>query len=410
MLTGSVSISGTTYQGQTLTANTSSLGGTGTISYQWKRGTTDIGTNNNTYVLQAADVGSRITVTTTRTGSSGYITSSQTAVINQNPRLPYYYPGTGKTYNGFTGTEGSLTTSSGGVKVTYPSETTFSADGFFTLEGTVTNSMAQHNAIIFVTKDSDPTNLKTTYFVSNNFNERIWLRFGSGAYTVSVHGISSITFNSQGVYQGCSYYNPPITFKVTNTRNEGDMRFIYPSYIIQSDDPMITGLASELTQGISDNTEKLRAINNYITQNTIYDYDSVNIVRKRQDALSVFGTRYYINSQYPNGHFLAVCEGYANAFAALARAAGFEVKYIVSESMNHAWNHVLVSNTWRFIDVTWNDPAPDRGPTGTSYTYFNLTSLYGVSNSHTGWETDFGRSLISVPKAPWQRDVPQGWY
>jgi hypothetical protein len=53
--------------GQTLTANTDYLGGSGTISYQWMRDeTTAIGTDSNTYILQSADEGSTITVIVTR--------------------------------------------------------------------------------------------------------------------------------------------------------------------------------------------------------------------------------------------------------------------------------------------------------------------------------------------------------
>jgi len=80
-LTGTVNISGTTQVGQTLTANTGSLGGNGIITYHWKRGTTDIGTNSSTYVVQTADVGSTITVTVTRSGYSGSVTSSPTAIV-----------------------------------------------------------------------------------------------------------------------------------------------------------------------------------------------------------------------------------------------------------------------------------------------------------------------------------------
>jgi hypothetical protein len=80
-LTGTVSISGTAVTGQTLTANTGFLGGSGTISYQWKRDSTVIGTNSNTYVLQIADAGSTITVTVTRTENSGSKTSSPTAAV-----------------------------------------------------------------------------------------------------------------------------------------------------------------------------------------------------------------------------------------------------------------------------------------------------------------------------------------
>ena len=52
---GSVAISGTATQGQTLTATVSDDDGvTGTITYQWKRGEADIGANSATYEKIAA--------------------------------------------------------------------------------------------------------------------------------------------------------------------------------------------------------------------------------------------------------------------------------------------------------------------------------------------------------------------
>jgi len=82
MLTGTVSISGTAKVGQTLTADTSNLDGTGDISYQWKRnGVHVIGTNNNTYIVGIEDKDSTIAVTVSRTGNSGHIVSSATATV-----------------------------------------------------------------------------------------------------------------------------------------------------------------------------------------------------------------------------------------------------------------------------------------------------------------------------------------
>jgi hypothetical protein len=86
-LTGTVGITGTAQVGQTLTANISNLGGSGTVTYQWKRGETNIGANSNTYILQTADVGSTITVTVTRVDNSGSITSAPTAVVVENVPL-----------------------------------------------------------------------------------------------------------------------------------------------------------------------------------------------------------------------------------------------------------------------------------------------------------------------------------
>ena len=83
-LTGAVTITGNAQVGEMLTANTSALGGTGTISYQWKRGSTPIGENKNTYDVQTSDVGSTITVTVTRAGYSGSVVSGATAVVTNH--------------------------------------------------------------------------------------------------------------------------------------------------------------------------------------------------------------------------------------------------------------------------------------------------------------------------------------
>ncbi|MCL2804450.1 MAG: hypothetical protein FWD26_00740 [Treponema sp.] len=81
LLTGTVTITGTAQVGQTLTANTGSLGGSGTISYQWRRASTNVGTNSNTYTAQSGDLGATITVTVTRAGHSGSVTSAPTAAV-----------------------------------------------------------------------------------------------------------------------------------------------------------------------------------------------------------------------------------------------------------------------------------------------------------------------------------------
>ncbi|MDR2701850.1 MAG: glycoside hydrolase family 11 protein [Spirochaetaceae bacterium] len=87
-LTGSVSITGTAQAGLVLTANTGSLEGSGTISYQWLRGDSSSGTFNNifgaassTYTLVADDVGKYIKVTVTRSGNTGSVDSSATAQV-----------------------------------------------------------------------------------------------------------------------------------------------------------------------------------------------------------------------------------------------------------------------------------------------------------------------------------------
>ncbi|MDR1029972.1 MAG: hypothetical protein LBL76_03765 [Treponema sp.] len=86
-LTGTVAIEGTATVGQTLTANTDNLGGTGAISYQWLRGNTDIpGATGASYVLTADDQGSTISVRVTRAGNTGRVTSGSTGAVTADDR------------------------------------------------------------------------------------------------------------------------------------------------------------------------------------------------------------------------------------------------------------------------------------------------------------------------------------
>ncbi|MCU7934291.1 MAG: cadherin domain-containing protein [Candidatus Thiodiazotropha sp. (ex Dulcina madagascariensis)] len=85
--TGSVTISGETTQGQTLTADASGLAdsdGLGVFSYRWQSGTAEVTENSGTYTLTASDVGNTITVSVSYTDGQGTqesVTSNATATV-----------------------------------------------------------------------------------------------------------------------------------------------------------------------------------------------------------------------------------------------------------------------------------------------------------------------------------------
>jgi hypothetical protein len=83
VLSGAVSIAETAKVGETLTADTAALDGSGTIGYQWERshtaasGFADIpGATSGTYTLTAADQGKYLRARVSRAGHSGTITSN----------------------------------------------------------------------------------------------------------------------------------------------------------------------------------------------------------------------------------------------------------------------------------------------------------------------------------------------
>ncbi|MCL2443931.1 MAG: hypothetical protein FWD13_10790, partial [Treponema sp.] len=87
-LDGTVNITGAAWEGYTLTANIGALGGSGLITFQWLRdGGIGIGTNSNTYVVQAADIGSTISVTVTRSDNTGSVSSAPTDVVIPVPSV-----------------------------------------------------------------------------------------------------------------------------------------------------------------------------------------------------------------------------------------------------------------------------------------------------------------------------------
>jgi hypothetical protein len=107
--TGSVTISGTAKQGQTLTAaNTlADADGMGTVSYQWKANGTSIGgATGSTYLLTESEVGKTITVLASYIDLSGTAESvasaATTAVINLNDA-----PQGSLSISGGTGTSGA---------------------------------------------------------------------------------------------------------------------------------------------------------------------------------------------------------------------------------------------------------------------------------------------------------------
>ena len=82
--TGSITISGTAKQGQTLTAVSTlvDVDGLGTISYQWKAGAVNItGATSSTYVLTQAEVGKLISVTASYTDAQGTAESESSETV-----------------------------------------------------------------------------------------------------------------------------------------------------------------------------------------------------------------------------------------------------------------------------------------------------------------------------------------
>lgn len=133
-----------------------------------------------------------------------------------------------------------------------------------------------------------------------------------------------------------------ITYKKTQSNYKPKV-----SYAVQSNHPDIVKLANEITAGEENDFQKVKLINAWITQHVVYN-NAPNSYSQKNDALTTLNTK------------TGICMGYANLFAALARAAGLETKVMTGRAITggkkwyHQWNEVKADDTWYFIDTTWN--------------------------------------------------------
>ncbi|KAB2950840.1 transglutaminase domain-containing protein [Heliorestis acidaminivorans] len=124
----------------------------------------------------------------------------------------------------------------------------------------------------------------------------------------------------------------------------------------------INDLAISITEGLSNDAEKSKAIHDWVASNISYDvhtYFSGNLKDHSYSALETLnrGT--------------SICAGYANLNAALHKAVGIPVKVVSGvargyglqdkewheidlNQSNHAWNEVYIDGRWVVQDPTWN--------------------------------------------------------
>ncbi len=89
--------------------------------------------------------------------------------------------------------------------------------------------------------------------------------------------------------------------------------------------------------------EKALFVHDYLIASYSYDTEETSF-----DALSFFTGR------------SGVCQAYSLAYMAVLRELGIDVVMVTSDEMNHAWNLVEIDGQWYHVDLSFDDPSPDR--------------------------------------------------
>lgn len=134
-------------------------------------------------------------------------------------------------------------------------------------------------------------------------------------------------------------------------------------------------IASCVTGGMS-NYEIAKALHDYLATHNEYD---MRLYSGNLPALSRTSYGALVNRT-------SVCSGYALAYQHLMEDAGIPCEYVTGMTTrgSHAWNIVQIGGEWYHVDVTWDDPTPDREGY-VRYKYF-LKSDKAMSRDHISWE------------------------
>jgi len=125
--------------------------------------------------------------------------------------------------------------------------------------------------------------------------------------------------------------------------------------------------------------QKELAIHDYLVKNCEYD----------DGLLSVLGV-HGKNAENPYGALIdgkAICSGYTTSFQMFMDMLEIPCKSIKAgdaDDEEHAWNMVMIDGKWYYVDVTWDDPIPDKKGRPTRHSYFNVT--YDIMAERHVWD------------------------
>ncbi|MDQ0196670.1 transglutaminase-like domain-containing protein [Paenibacillus wynnii] len=186
---------------------------------------------------------------------------------------------------------------------------------------------------LMITKDDSSY---TYNLLSSNQTEVFPLQQGNGSYKVSV--LENTTGNKYRVV-----YSEVVDLSLSNT----DVVYLNSVQNIKwnSSDKAIQK-AQLLTQGMTNDEEKVKAIYNYIVKNVQYDYSlAANVA-----------TDYIPNINNTITNKKGICYDYSSLFAAMLRSVDIPAKLVMGNTSYvteyHAWNEVLLNGKWVTIDTT----------------------------------------------------------
>ena len=156
-----------------------------------------------------------------------------------------------------------------------------------------------------------------------------------------------------------------IIFNFDENIIEIEIQHTYTKEEVKQLDDKVSGVISEKIKNNMSTKDKIKAMHDYIINNTEYDTlktDNIN------------DTTYKSNTAYGvlvEGY--GICSGYSDTMKLFLDELNI-VNYKVSNDQ-HIWNVVLLDGEWLHLDLTWDDPVSDKNITRDNYFLINSKNL-----------------------------------
>lgn len=212
---------------------------------------------------------------------------------------------------------------------------------------TVTAPQSKNGIAVLVEKDGKRESYKMEAGSKNSFA----LLSGNGTYTVrvleQVQGTKYRELSRQSVSATIKNQQAPYLNSVQEINFDANTKAVIK--------------AKELTAGLKNEADKVRAIYNYVVANVEYDFEKAKKV----------APPYLPNVDDTFNTGLGICYDYTSLMAAMLRSQGIATKlvkgYVEGLDTYHAWNEVWVDGQWQLIDTTLDAPVVQGGQVADMY-------------------------------------------
>jgi len=266
------------------------------------------------------------------------------------------------------------------------------SDGFFKIRIKNNSTDIKKRCVLLLV--SSPSGKTDRYYLYDNTDQHVFLRYGIGDYKISIHDMTIKKESIYGSIMSCSYnYFPSeYSFIIKNTANLKSE--LMPGPDIDSSDYRIQNLTFKSIYSNSpiSEKEKIRRISETLVMLINYDHESLIEINHRPQS-----ARDIMNQIEKSGSAAALCAGYTSLCVAALRAVSIPalsisgVAYTGSSKSSdqtspaslrtsgpHAWVNVILDNKPLLLDVCWMDSEDNS----ISYDYFLIDSLDGINRDH----------------------------